>query len=82
VLRCAAQPTRPRDRRNFGRTTRVGRSNRREVQENAVVILFSVHRVDGLDGSCAGRDARSRQGQDANTDATLDKITQVRVPLR
>jgi hypothetical protein len=38
--------------------------------------------VDGLVGSCAGRDARSRHGQDSNTDATLDKITRVRVPLR
>ena len=82
VLRCAGQPTRPREGRNFGRMTRVGFSNRREVKENATVVLFSVHRVDGFDGSCARRDAHSRQGQGATDVTTLDTITQVRAPLR
>src|SRR6185295_6131354 len=82
VLRCAGQPTRPREGRNFGRMTRVGFSNRREVKENATVVLFSVHRVDGFDVSCARRDAHSRQGQGATAITTLDTITQVRAPLR
>src|SRR5262249_26992948 len=33
------------------------------------VVLFSAHRVDGFDGSCATRDAHSRQGQGANVTA-------------
>jgi hypothetical protein len=76
------RPTRPREGRNFRQMTRVGFLNRREVQENAAVVLFSVHRVDGFDGNCARRDAHSRQGEGATAVTTLDKITQVRALLR